>query len=652
MALLNLLLFLASFYGLMALIQKRLSIPAPQTPFVTMVLLGSVLYTAALFGVLLWISWLVFVAGLVSAALFLRKHAQNASYKTLIHDRTWYPAVTFGVLFLVGYFVTNGALLYEWDALSFWGVFTKILVYTNEIFADYTSIHAAEYPRGTALLQYYFVLFLNGGIFRDDLIPLAQATFCSSAVPAFLFSGERRFRYPIISCYMLPLVVFVYYAIFGFFILPVYAIYVDSVLALCWAMSIILYMMNKDTRHPFLAASIILFFMVQVKESALFFALTAIFVIGVVHILNSGPILRRKVLNIGFLFAVVAVSSVSWNIFFSISGVTTNTYTVDIRNISNLPDLEAYQIATIENYMRSLIYFGDYPLRPIEQISDSENTGRVIHYFTRPIFGDSAPPIFRVSVAPIYWTILFLIFMLLFSLERKTIIMLFGHRSLFYSLLLSLLLVTTGYLCLMLFLYLFSMSSYEAVRLGAFPRRIGTQYLGLFLILTFLIARMKKKLLPVLYCSVMLSFSSPGTVLKELAMADAKPYINQLEDIYRIVDPVIWKMKEDSQSKGSMFVINQGGRGYFIELFKYRAFPLSFPDASWYSILPEWKEGLQYQTKIRSPSEFGDFIKKHNFDYLIVWNDKYFWESYGDVVHRSGLKGIWHLQDGDLVAVK
>lgn len=639
MELFNLMVFLASLYGLMALVQERLSIPAPWAPFVTMVLLGSVLYVAALFGFLLWISWLVFIAGLVSAALFLRRHAQNVSYKSLVNRRTWYPAATFGALFLAGRLVTDGAQITAWDEFSFWGIFPKILMHTNEMIEDFNTINKADYPRGTALLHYYFVLFLNGGgAFRDDLAIFAQVTLFSSAVPAFLFSRDRDFRRPVVTCFMLSLVVLVYYAIFGLFVNPAYSLLVDSAVALCWTMSIMLYMTNKDTRNPMLAAGVTLFFMVQIKEIALFFALTAIFVIAVEHTLNSGPNLRRKARNIGFLIAVVTVSSVSWSLFLSFNGVVARAFTVDMGSLS---DLEAYQVATIENYWHSLIHAGDLPET---QLLDNEEAGRMIAGFARPIFG--------VSLSPFYWTILFVAFMLLFSLDRRLVAMCFGSKRMFYSFLSCLLLVAFGYVCLVLFLYLAAFSPYEAVRLASFGRYIGTQYLGLFLIALFLIAMMKDQLLLVFFVFVMLSFSDPGTSLKEIAMVDKKSVYTYFADLYARIDPVIQKMMEEWPSeRGRVLLINQGGRGSFLVKFKYRAFPLSFPYGG-FSLLPERKEGWPPETQEVSPDELGAIIRDRKIDYLVVWNDGEFWESYGDVVRRSGLKGIWHLQDGELVDVR
>ena len=634
MILFNLLLFLASFYGLMALSTERLSIPTPQAPFVTVVLLASMLYISALFGLLLWISWLVFIAGLVSAALFLRRHAQNISHEILIHRHSWYSAATFGVLFLAGRLITDGAYLAEWDEFSFWGIFPKILVYTNKLIADFDSINRAEAPRGTALLQYYFVLFLNGGVFRDDLAILAQVTLISSAVPAFLFSRDRCFRRPVISCFMLSLVVFVYYTIFGLFVKPIYSLLVDSAIALCWAMSIILYLMNKDTRNPMLASGAVLFFMVQLKEIALFFALTAIFVIAVEHALNSGLNIRRKAWSIGFLIAIVTASSVSWKFFLSLNGIS-GTFTVDMGALSNL---EAYQLAIIENYLYSLIHLGDLPKQDW-QLLVSEEADRVVSRFAYPIFG--------VSLSPIYWTILFIVFMLLFSLDKDLVAMLFVRKSTFYSFLFCLLLVTFGYVCLILFLYLTTIDPWPAIRLQSFSRYIGTQYLGLFLILTFLIAMMKRSLFT--FFGFMMLFSPHAFLYMGSAMVDKNLGL-YLENRYRQIDPVIEKIKE-RQPRGRVIFINQGGSGSGYVNFKYRAFPLSFPADGIFSLLPERKRNWSPETREISPDDFGMIIRDRKIDYLIVWNDGEFWESYGDVVRQSDLKGIWHLQDGELVAV-
>ena len=645
------LVFLASFYGLLVLVQGRLSIPPPQAPFVTMISLASALYVAALFGLLLYVSWMVFIAGLVSSAMFLHRQARYFSPASVIRNRSWYPPAAFGVMFLAGRVVSDGAYLTSWDEFSFWGIFPKILASTDEVVAGFNSINKADYPRGTAILQYYFILFLNDGAFRDDLAILAQISLFSSAVPAFLFSRDRRFL-PHFLFYALT--VLVYYAIFWLFVAPVYSLYADSAIALCWAMSIILYMTNRDARNPMLATGIALFFMTQLKEIALFFALTAIFVIAVEYALNSGRSLSRKARNIGFLIAVVTASSISWSIFLHHNGVTHSSFSVDTGALA--AGLEDYQLATIENYLKFLYRIGDLS----QVLLDGE--GKVLERvslqgFVRPHFG--------VSLSPLYWFIVFIAGMIVVSLRKEPTTVLFGRTSSFYRFLFCLVLVTFGYVCLILFLYLTAFHPYEAIRLASFGRYLGTQYLGLFLILIFLLSMtknkasmMKNKALRVFPCLLALSLLAlslliispyPKGLFKDLGltMKNNNDTYTQLDDFYGVVDPVIEEIKKESNSARILF-INQGGWGSFLVKLRYRAFPLMFPHGM-FSILPERKEGWSPLTQVVSPDDFGATLR--DVDYLIVWNDKYFWESYDDVVRRAELKGIWDLQDGVLVPV-
>ena len=162
-----LLTLLASLYGLMILVRKWLSLPYAQVPFVTIISLMSVLYVAGLFGFLWYVSWFVFLAGLVCFALSLYKSTLGITSQTffrrLISDHSLFPLTAFGVLFLFSWFVFRNAYITEWDEFAHWSIFTKIAVNYNAMIAGFDDINKADYPRITALLQYYFTLFSEGG---------------------------------------------------------------------------------------------------------------------------------------------------------------------------------------------------------------------------------------------------------------------------------------------------------------------------------------------------------------------------------------------------------------------------------------------------------------------------------------------------------
>ena len=126
-----LLTLLASLYGLMILVRKWLSLPYAQAPFVAIISLMSVLYVAGLFGLLWYVSWFVFLAGLVCFALSLYKITlgipSRTVFRRLISDHSLFPLTAFGVLFLFSWFVFRNSYITSGDKFSHWALFTKSL---------------------------------------------------------------------------------------------------------------------------------------------------------------------------------------------------------------------------------------------------------------------------------------------------------------------------------------------------------------------------------------------------------------------------------------------------------------------------------------------------------------------------------------------
>lgn len=73
--------------------------------------------------------------------------------------------------------------------------------------------------------------------------------------------------------------------------------------------------------------------------------------------------------------------------------------------------------------------------------------------------------------------------------------------------------------------------------------------------------------------------------------------------------------------------------------FKYLAFPLNV--SSGWSYHP--KEKINLKTSVTSVKEFGKILK--DYDYIVIWNDKDFWEHYGNIVRASNVKSVWKIQN-------
>ena len=631
-----LLLTLLSLYGLMILVRKWLSISYAQAPFVTIISLMSVLYVAGLFGLLWYVSWFVFLAGLVCFALSLYKrtrHSESDVFPSSIYDHSLFPLTAFGVLFLLSWCVFRNAYVTQWDEFGFWSIFTKILTNYNAMIAGFNDIPKMDYPRIAALLQYYFILFLRGGNFHEGTAIFAQTVIFASVVPVFLLF--RKYY----NVFFLCLITFCFYSLVDVFLLPVSSLYADSVLGLCWGMSILLYLINrKQDRVVLIITSLCLFSMVQVKEMGLVFACCTIFIVMIDEGFFSTFRLPVVLKRLGVLTAVVLVSFASWSMFKSYNGVVGSSFSLDIGQIyDSLFDLEDYQKTTAENFLYSLIHIGN--VAETQAVFDESHQDRFIGSFAHQF------RFFEFSASPLWWAIIFIIFMSLsYRLAGNTSKKIFASRSQCMTFTICLLVSLAAYTCLLLVFYTFVLSPYEAVRLASFWRYLGTAYLGLFLVLVYCVLRAEKKSLLVAF-TILIFLVTPVSVepiLNAFRKSDVQKYY---DDLYGKIDPVIEKIK----GKGghpSILVINQRDNGFLSTVFYHRAFPLKV-STSLFSVHTEKKDGWSPLTWIVSADDFGLTLSR--FSYLIVWNDEEFWELYGDSVRRSALKAVWKLDNDRLV---
>ena len=237
-------LLLASLYGLMILVQKWLSVPYTQIPFVTITSLLSVLYVAGLFGILWHVSHLVCLTGLGCLALHLY-NAPRTFCRRLADRDSLLPLAAFGVLYFLSYFIWKDITFSVWDEF-WWGIFTKIITTHDSLIAGYNEITNKDYPRISAILHYYVILFLRRGDFDEGTAIFAQTIIFLSAVPVFFAKKYNPLLLVLIAC--------CFFCLFYLFVLPICLIYNDSMLGLCWGMSVILYLINRN-RDKFICTS-------------------------------------------------------------------------------------------------------------------------------------------------------------------------------------------------------------------------------------------------------------------------------------------------------------------------------------------------------------------------------------------------------------
>ena len=539
------------------------------------------------------------------------------------------PLAIFGFLYCLNWFIFKDAYITLWDEFSAWGIFTKIAVEYDSIIAGFNNIPAAGYPRISALWQYYFILFVNEGEFRDGIAIFAQAVFFSSAAPIFLFpknTGKYQVLFHILS-------ISCFFCLIYLFVGPVSSLYADSVLALSFGMSIILYIANKQNKAQFLIINILLLSMVQIKPTGLIFAFLAITVISIYELCFMERRLSSKLIRLCVLAATTSGSYISWNIIKLHNEIISPSI---VRRYSKLlSDLEDYHKVVAENFLYTSTYIGN--IHEIRAAYANILEERFVGYFAHP-FGD-------FSLSPLYWTIIFLSFVFASSLYLRS----WRDRKQHICLGVLLTVVVVIYSSLLLFTYMAIFSQYEAVRLASFRRYTGAVYLGIYLVLFFMLLKTGKKLLCVIFAGFIFCFT-PTSVLENISpdLSNSKRLDPLFRRLYDEIDPVISEMDKTSESR--VLYINQGGNGSLYVKFKFRAFPLYIDvlGSAVFSVATEKRDEWAPWVRVFSAQELEDILER--YDYLVICNDTDFFELYGDVLDRLDL-GLFNL-DNDTCRVR
>ena len=603
----------------------------------------SVLYVAGIFGLLLPASWIVFLTGLAYLAKHLARQytasgiptAGFSWYLNTNRIRELFPLAFFGILYFLNWIIFRNGMFSLWDEWSIWGLFTKILTNYDSLSTrvyDQIGIGHLSYPKITSILQYYFILFLNNGEFHEGTAIFAQTVIISSAVPAFLYFRKDRILLLFPSFFAFYCIIHLFH-VSGIY---AYSMLADTILGLCWGMSVVLYLSNRNRPQYLIITSLALFPIVQIKDTGVLYSFSTILVIAMDRMIFHTSGLPVKLKQVGTLIAVVMISWASWNMFKQYNEI-------EAANYSNLPvqavnaikeilsDPQDYQRTTAANWLHSMTYAGNVnEIRA--DMREAENN--FIAGFG-PTFAFS-----NFSLSPLYWLIIYSIFAFsLYSAHAGSTGTRIESKNVYLTAAISLAVLVVIHACFILFMYMFRFSTYEAVRLASFDRYIGTAFLGIFLVMFYLTLEAQGKI-RIMAFFILIFLFMPVTALEYFLLKDKNDYI-QVNDIYKRIDPILNEIKEGDPESRILFV-NQGGNGTIYVISKYRAFPMNLEIAggsSGYSVSTTYRKDWEPWLWVASQEDFGRTLS--NVDYLVVWNDTEFFEMYGDAVERSKLKAVW-----------
>jgi hypothetical protein len=254
-----------SLLGYACLFTRFSTKPLYLTFFIACGAIISILFWAALSGLLPQAGFFVFVAGLIAGGVSL--YRDTGRFKTNF-NLTAFIVLTVGVTVL--YLETRGLLLVSWDEFSHWAAISKTLLLTNALPNKPGSLLFLDYPPGEALFHYFLIRPVG---FSEENILFAHGLF---AVAALLTLGAAlTWREPLILASMITIAVLAG-SFFGIFGTSWTTVTIDHNLAFAFVATVMIYHHGGRSVQSILWAAPAAAALVLLKESgALFVAVAA-----------------------------------------------------------------------------------------------------------------------------------------------------------------------------------------------------------------------------------------------------------------------------------------------------------------------------------------------------------------------------------------
>ncbi len=541
--LISVLAFLGGALGLSAVFRKRFELTIP----VFCLLSVFVLYFFGIFGGLVYGVYTVYglgILGLLSAVFFAIKN------KTF----TFNPGILVFLFFMVlAWWAQKGRLLSSFDEFTHWGLTVKNIYYFDRLPNHAaSSVRFPGYPPGTALLQYFFVK--GTGAYSDAAIFSAHnVLYYCLMMPLFQDIKKKGLFKTLIAVALVLIVPIVFYA--DFFT----EIYVDAMLGILLAYSLITYFVSEHDVFKTLNISLVLFVLCITKASGKGLAILALLIM-----LMDGLRFKRETFEPYKQSAVkkacrilcpvlsVLVAAYSWKIYLAVTG-TSGPWDTSGVTLKAITDVFALGRGS-ETHMTII---GNFIKAFFEEYTTSFN--------------------FVVSLAGSLAVLALLYFGYATTAANKQ-----GIRR-FYAFSLS---IFTGffiYAFSLLTLYLFAFSVYEGTLLASFERYVGTYLIAIFVFIISLIIikdtdRKKRNALSVLVTLLLIITVNlqPLLDITILRSASVKIAADKVTSMNGIV-----KVQQYADIDDKTYIVNPDGTAYEFYLSNYYITPYQAGRVPW-----------------------------------------------------------------------
>jgi hypothetical protein len=503
----------------------------------------------------------LFLALCTLISIKLQKGNRTFSLQFLSDSKVEYFLFLTGSIFLLG--IPSNFKFLAWDELSAWANRSKFLYEQGVLWTEGDLEFFPFYP---PILQTLHQIFLPASSSFNEAWVLRTQLLLTIAVVISMLRTNFDLKINILSLKFLMALSIPYFFGFNF-----YTAYPDLLLGLLFALTVTIVLCESDNLVRFLMVTPLLFFMVLLKPTGVFFALGVV----IVFLIRYGSV-RINLNEMTSYISSVMIAYFSWQFYTFENNLNTSNFT---------------PLNFVLELWRDILADNSKPKFVLNELSQQSSSGLVIAH---KMLLDYVDGDVRFAIPVILFVGMFCV---LYKVKLKYLL----FAAFFY----------VSYEILLYFTYINLMSGYEAENTASHSRYLATLFMPLVLICLITFTRKSTPFAISLFASLV--FLSSLSLSKNLytEFTEGQPYKdgllarNQVESLFKSVEL-------PEKSKLMYLEQNAPSLGYTRLLFAYQAIPFR-------TSLGCWSWGMPYYDgDIWTCSESGLRQYLELYDYIFV----------------------------------
>lgn len=658
---LNFILFLLIFWGVILYLVDQLGIPFTMAPLIIILAQIIILYFFALFNILK-IGFFVILC--ISVTLSLLAVFKNKGWPQLFRKLKKPLTLLFLIILIGCFYFTRGTLFHQWDEFSHWGTAYKDLIVTNRLPGENSAVFIIDYPPVMALFQYYIEniisLWQTNSHFESNAYFAQMVFLFSCLLSVFSHSSRRNVIFQLISFAGVFLSVFAFNYAFQ-------SLYVDLSLGVLFAAGLARFInyrkINKDINYFLML--LIVATLPLIRPLGIYFSMTiaicAIILEICSHVLKNQPKSFKVIINSSkkslkkeliILLLLPILINTTWGFHTrQFAGAYQYTFslfeqTIDSTEISP-PNKGRYIVRLIKaganERLSGLLY-----KEPIKRTISIEGVFRTFTanapFRTRLIIESFIEKIESNAYNNSKLTIIHFLFLILTITVVEIIWISNNDQSNIDRVLIInvfLMIGFIGYLLVLLFAYIYYFYSNDGIGTPSLLRYAGSYLIGWFIVkFGFLQGYIETSSEKSPYRSNVSKWLMTGLFVAAFLRIPLSSYLSlpNTADWYRIKVNSIYKRENLNAlpPKSNVYQIWQRGEssnGYELFIMRYLLCPLQ-------SNSHGWRLGVPYNEKDQStvnfsPREWMSFLNSYGYTHVLLSEtDNQFMETYGSLLDK------------------